>query len=274
MNRKSITNLNPAAKVGMSSIYRMSDAPPNWSQDDPTQPDYIANKQEAEKLRPIYVNGIQILDDTHESGLLDLVGGSGVSIVVEGNRVIFNSTESEDSEDFNYLPGDGITISDAVAGYKTINIDELYLTEEVIIPKIEPILKELQQQHDALAVLIDNDAGKSTREIAIEVSQSEIPKWFADNSQEETILEQLSALEAIVDIKEPISSFVDKAVDNRVEELGGGSFTPATSDKLGVVKIDGKTIKMNNNDQIYVSEISTDNLVQGKYTLVLNGGND
>ena len=274
MNKRLITNLDPTAKVGMSSIYRMSDAPPNWAQDDPTQPDYIKNKQEAEKLRPIYVNGIQILDDTHESGLLDLVGGSGISIVVEGNRVIFNSTESEDSEDFNYLPGDGITISDAVAGYKTINIDELYLTEKVVTPKIEPILEVLQQQHNTLAILIGNDAEKSAREIAIEVFQSEIPKWFADNSKEETILEQLTALEAIVDIKEPISSFVNKAVDSRVEELGGGSSTPATSDKLGVVKIDGKTIKMNNSDQIYISEMSTDNLVQGEYTLVLNGGND
>jgi hypothetical protein len=73
-----------------------------------------------------------------------LVSGSGISIVVEGNKVIFNSTGSEDSEDFNYLPGNGITISDVVAGYKTINIDELYLTEKVIIPKLEPMLEVLQ----------------------------------------------------------------------------------------------------------------------------------
>jgi hypothetical protein len=33
-----------------------------------------------------------------------------------------------------------------------------------------------------------------------------------------------------------------------VEELGGGSSTPATSDKLGVVKIDEQTIKMNDKD--------------------------
>jgi hypothetical protein len=44
MDKKLITNLNPTARVGMSSIYRMSDAPPNWAQDDPTQPDYIKNK--------------------------------------------------------------------------------------------------------------------------------------------------------------------------------------------------------------------------------------
>lgn len=91
MDKKLITNLNPTARVGMSSIYRMSDAPPNWSQDDPTQPDYIKNKQEAEKLRPIYVNGEQILDDTHESGPLNLVEGDNIELVAEGNNVIISA---------------------------------------------------------------------------------------------------------------------------------------------------------------------------------------
>lgn len=91
MDKKLITNLNPTARVGMSSIYRMSDAPPNWSQNDPTQPDYIANKELAEKLRPIYVNGEQILDDTHESGPLNLVEGDNVELVAEGNNVIISA---------------------------------------------------------------------------------------------------------------------------------------------------------------------------------------
>jgi antitoxin component of MazEF toxin-antitoxin module len=91
MNKKLITNLTPVARVGMSSIYRMSDAPPNWSQDDPTQPDYIKNKEEAEKLRPIYINGEQILDDTHESGPLNLVEGDNVELVAEGNNVIISA---------------------------------------------------------------------------------------------------------------------------------------------------------------------------------------
>ena len=91
MDKKLITNLNPTARVGMSSIYRMSDAPPNWSQDDPTQPDYIKNKQEAEKLRPIYINGKQILDDTHESGPLNLVEGDNVELTTQGNNVIISA---------------------------------------------------------------------------------------------------------------------------------------------------------------------------------------
>lgn len=87
------TTLDPTAKVGMSSIYRMSDAPPNWAQDDPTQPDYIANKDQAEKLRPIYVNGEEILNDTHKSGPLNLVAGDNVTLGVadDGNSVIINA---------------------------------------------------------------------------------------------------------------------------------------------------------------------------------------
>ena len=98
MANKLLTNLNPSARVGMTSIYRMSDAPPNWSQNDPTQPDYIKNKEEAEKLRPIYVNGEQILDDTHESGPLNLVEGDNVNLEVQGNNVIISASGSGTSD--------------------------------------------------------------------------------------------------------------------------------------------------------------------------------
>lgn len=95
MANKLLTNLNSSTRVGMTSIYRMSDAPPNWSQNDPTQPDYIKNKEEAEKLRPIYVNGEQILDDTHESGPLNLVEGDNVNLQVQGNNVIISAEAPE-----------------------------------------------------------------------------------------------------------------------------------------------------------------------------------
>lgn len=46
----------------------------------------------------------------------------------------------------------------------------------------------------------------------------------------------------------------------------------ATADALGLVKYDDKTIKMNESNQLYVAEVSTDILVQGAQELVLNGG--
>lgn len=46
----------------------------------------------------------------------------------------------------------------------------------------------------------------------------------------------------------------------------------ATAEKLGLVKYDNATIKMNESKQLYVAEVSTDLLVQGKKTIILNGG--
>ena len=46
----------------------------------------------------------------------------------------------------------------------------------------------------------------------------------------------------------------------------------ATAEVLGLVKYDDSTIKMNDNKQLYVAQVSTDILVQGAQTLVLNGG--
>lgn len=83
---------NYSGTVRMQSIYRMSDAPPNWAQDDPTQPDYIANKDEAEKLRPISVDGELLLDDTHESGGLNFVSGDNITLTTEGNSIKISAT--------------------------------------------------------------------------------------------------------------------------------------------------------------------------------------
>lgn len=46
----------------------------------------------------------------------------------------------------------------------------------------------------------------------------------------------------------------------------------ATAEALGLVKIDNDTVKMNASNQLYVSKVSTDSLVQGAETLILNGG--
>lgn len=277
MNKKLITNLSPTAKVGMSSIYRMSDAPPNWAQEDPTQPDYIKNKEQAEKLRPIYVNGELVLDDTHESGPLNLVEGENVTFIVDGNNIIFNVSASGGEEPeiniIDYMPGEGIVISNIEDNLAIISIDKDYITEQLILPVVDELTEIINNQGEVLSILIDQDSNKSIREIASEVSKIEIADWFVNNSQEASILEQLDSLSQIIDIQIPISKYVIQQVDERVAELGGTS-APATSDRLGSVKIDDNTIKMNENNQIYISQISTDNLVQGNMTLVLNGGND
>ena len=132
------TTLDPAAKVGMSSIYRMSDAPPNWQQNDPTQPDYIANKELAEKLRPIYVNGEQMLDDTHESGPLNLVGGRNVDLAVDGNNLIISAKSSGGEgpgggcDCPEVVEGEGIDIVETPYGQKIVSLEKGAITDDYI----------------------------------------------------------------------------------------------------------------------------------------------
>lgn len=71
----------------MRSIYRMSDAQPDWAETDPSQPDYIKNKELAERFRPVSVNGEEVLDDSYRSGNLNLVGGDNVDISVENGSI-------------------------------------------------------------------------------------------------------------------------------------------------------------------------------------------
>jgi hypothetical protein len=138
MNKKLVTNLTPVARVGMSSIYRMSDAPPNWSQDDPTQPDYIKNKEEAEKLRPIYVNGEQMLDDTHESGPLNLVSGRNVELAVDGNNVIISAKggggegPGGSCDCPEIVEGDGIDVVETPYGQKIVSLEKGAITDDYI----------------------------------------------------------------------------------------------------------------------------------------------
>lgn len=75
----------------MRSIYRMSDAQPDWAENDPSQPDYIKNKEMAERFRPVSVNGEEVLDDSYGSGNLNFVGGENVDISVEDGSVVISA---------------------------------------------------------------------------------------------------------------------------------------------------------------------------------------
>ena len=121
----------------MYSIYRMSDAQPNWAQDDPSQPDYIKNKEQAEKFRPISVEGEEILDSSYESGGLNLVGGKNVSLSVEGNTVTISAKSSGGEGGGScdcpeYIEGDGIDITENSKGQQVISIENNSISNEMI----------------------------------------------------------------------------------------------------------------------------------------------
>lgn len=90
-----------SASMRMHSIYRMSDTQPDWAQTDPSQPDYIKNKELAQKLRPVSVNGFEFLNDSYTSGGLNLVSGKNITLNVEGNSIIISaSAEAGEGGDY------------------------------------------------------------------------------------------------------------------------------------------------------------------------------
>lgn len=183
-----------SARVGMRSIYRMSDAQPDWAETDPSQPDYIKNKglaerfrpvsvdgeevlddsyesgnlnlvggdnvdisvengsikisakipempdvptQDTDTVRPIYVNGEEVLDNTTESGELNLVGGKNVKLAVEGNMIVISasgggSSEGGDGECIEYVEGAGIDITENIHGQQEISIEPGAISDDMI----------------------------------------------------------------------------------------------------------------------------------------------
>lgn len=65
--------------VKQMSIYRVSDAPPDWAEKDPTQPDYIKNKPE-------------------------LVAGKNVRLTKSGNKIIISVVNNSDDPDIPDIP--------------------------------------------------------------------------------------------------------------------------------------------------------------------------
>ena len=188
------TSSTSTGGVRARSIYRMSDAQPDWAEKDPSQPDYIKNKELAERfrpvsvngeevlddsyrsgnlnlvsgdnvdisvengsikisaklseipdipsvqdtdtVRPIYVNGEKILDDTTESGELNLVGGKNVTLAVEGNEVVISASGSGSPEGGGdcpeYVEGEGINITENIYGQREISIETGAISNDMI----------------------------------------------------------------------------------------------------------------------------------------------
>ena len=117
--------------VKKMSFYRMSDAPPDWEQDDPSQPDYIANKENAESFRPVYVDEQEVLDKSRESGNLHLVSGENIAIEVDNatKKIIISSAGGGGSNE-NCLSkivsaeNGGIEVSEKKEGTQKIGLNK------------------------------------------------------------------------------------------------------------------------------------------------------
>lgn len=118
-----MSTLNKNTKF--KSIYRVSDAQPNWAQTDPSQPDYIKNRDMAQEVRPIYINGEPFLSSDPDSGAVNLVAGNNVILTTKDNNIIIQSVGGgEGGATTTYLEGEGIDIVQNEFGQFVITLEE------------------------------------------------------------------------------------------------------------------------------------------------------
>ena len=91
--------------------------------------------QQPDTVRPIYVNGEEILNNTVYSGELNLVGGKNVSLSVEGNSVIISAKSGGEGGNCDcpeVVEGEGIDIVETAYGQKIVSLEKGAITDEYI----------------------------------------------------------------------------------------------------------------------------------------------
>ena len=115
----------------------------------------------------------------------------------------------------------------------------------------------------AIQAVLENEDGtalNSIKELALWIEEHDTDVLPIVNKNKEDIA-------AIIDADTGILAKANKYTDDKIAGIPA-----ATADALGLVKYDNKTIKKDETDHLYVAEVSTDLLVQGSKTLILNGG--
>lgn len=122
---------------------------------------------------------------------------------------------------------------------------------------------EISRLDAAIQAVIDDEDGTTLNSI------KDLAVWVEEHESEvlPAIQANADAIAAINNETTGILAVAKKYTDDSIAGLPA-----ATAEALGLVKYDDDTIKMNDDKQLYVAKVSTDVLVQGVETLVLNGG--
>ena len=204
----------------------------------------------------------------------------------------FSSTDSQIKTSFSQKETefDSGLDEDARVGAIVIDVEKLKKEDEVLYKMITDETERAQEAEKTLACMISNypeinfgdgftvtentEGSVKKKDVVLDteyINEELILPALQDITQKVGDLEQVAA---VIDITKPISGYVEEEIDKKISDWEKSTSNTATSEILGRVKIDDRTIKMNEKQQIYVAEVSTDRLAQGQQTLVLNGGND
>lgn len=294
-------------KRGFKSIYRVSDAQPNWAQTDPSQPDYIKNRDMAQEVRPINVNGEEFLNNEVDSGALNLVAGRNVTLTTKNNSIIISATGEGGGGDVPYFDGDDASI-DFKDGILTLHGFENALTgslprkgennklEWVSLPEI------VQGDGNKVTTLLSSDGSviitktTDTRDSLVYDLKVKTPEYstlpeayIIANDTEVYGAEQVAAWTNADGSYEPKYSTADSRIDKidfMLEGIGGlgqpatvleaiqtisYQLPIATIDTLGGIRA-SDSLAVDSEGVAKVVKVSTDILVQGQEELILNGG--
>lgn len=114
-------------------VYRMSDAQPDLNQTDPSQPDYVKNKETVQDVRPVQVNGQDFLDEKPSSGPVNFVAGGNVHLEAKDNTIIISASGGGSGGGvFDIVEGVGIDVKLNNQGKKVVSLEPNSITDKYI----------------------------------------------------------------------------------------------------------------------------------------------
>jgi hypothetical protein len=159
-----------------------------------------------------------------------------------------------------------IADAQAAATYDDTEVRQLITNEAARADAAEKAnAKEIARVNEVLVAALDNNEEglDSIKELATWITTH----GTAASEMSAAITANADAIAAINHETTGILALAKAHADTAVANIPA-----ATAEALGLVKFDNDTIKMNENNQLYAAKVSTDILVQGAQTLILNGG--
>lgn len=209
---------------------------------------------------------IQTLNETTIPGINTEIGKKAnaadvytkteVGTIAEGKTLVemINEAKSEATYDDTQIKADIKTNADALA---ILNGD---------VETAGSVKAEAKAAADAAVATVVDSAPEAMNTL------KEVADWIANDesgaaAMANRITANETAINAINHADTGILANAKKYTDDAIAGL-----PIATADALGLVKFDDNSIKMNENNQLYVAKVSTDVLEQGENVLILNGG--
>ena len=214
-----------------------------------------ANEAAIQTLNETTIPGINT-EIGKKANAADVYTKTEIGAIAEGKTLVemINEAKSEATYDDTQIKADIKTNADALA---ILNGD---------VETAGSVKAEAKAAADAAVATVVDSAPEAMNTL------KEVADWIANDesgaaAMANRITANETAINAINHADTGILANAKKYTDDAISGL-----PVATADALGLVKFDNNSVKMNENNQLYVAKVSTDVLEQGENVLILNGG--